>query len=150
MYEAELNYKGVKVNGFGIPTFLIKNKNSFECTIRRLKRHGYITNEEGLWKLTPQGKKLVKEKSIPLKSFDSPFTNQSKRDLILFFDIPEPQKAKRDWLRIQLIKFNYIMIQKSVWVGPSPLPKEFIEYLKEIKIEKCIETYKLAKSQIAK
>ena len=24
------------------------------------------------------------------------------------------------------------MIQRSVWVGPSPLPKDFVEYLREI------------------
>jgi DNA-binding transcriptional regulator PaaX len=150
MYDAELNYKGVKVNGFGIPRFLLKDKNSFDCTVRRLRRQGYITNEEGVWKITSNGKKLVKEKITPLQSFDSPFSNQSKRNLLLIFDIPEPQKVKRDWLRFQLKKFNYKMVQRSVWVGPSPLPREFTNYLKEIKIEKCIKTYKLAKSQNTK
>ncbi len=45
-----------------------------------------------------------------------------------------------------LKKFGYIMIQKSVWVGPSPLPKEFKDYMKEIKLDKCIKTFKLEKS----
>ena len=28
-------------------------------------------------------------------------------------------------------KFHYVMIQKSVWRGPSPLPKEFLDYIKK-------------------
>ena len=36
------------------------------------------------------------------------------------------------------------MIQRSVWVGPSPLPEEFLNYLKQIKLIDCIKTFKLA------
>ena len=42
------------------------------------------------------------------------------------------------------------MIQKSVWVGPSPLPKYFLDYLKEIKIGNNFKTFKLVKSYIKK
>lgn len=62
------------------------------------------------------------------------------------YDIPDLKKKERDWFRRHLIKFNYIMIQRSVWVGPSPLPKEFLNYLKEIKIGNNLKTFKLAKS----
>ena len=37
------------------------------------------------------------------------------------------------------------MIQRSVWVGPSPLPKEFMEYLKSIGLKDTIKTFKLEK-----
>ena len=37
------------------------------------------------------------------------------------------------------------MIQKSVWVGPSPLPQDFIFYLKEVDLENEIKTFKLEK-----
>lgn len=40
------------------------------------------------------------------------------------------------------------MIQRSVWVGPSPLPEEFLNYLKRIGLEKEFKTFKLAKSYI--
>ena len=33
---------------------------------------------------------------------------------------------------------------KSVWVGPSPLPKDFLSYIKEIHLENCIKTFKLS------
>ena len=48
------------------------------------------------------------------------------------FDISESKRAEREWLRWHLKKFNYLMIQKSVWVGPSPIPKEFLDYIKSI------------------
>ena len=37
------------------------------------------------------------------------------------------------------------MIQKSVWVGPSPLPKEFMNYISKIGLKSTIKTFKLAK-----
>ena len=61
------------------------------------------------------------------------------------FDVPEPKKAEREWLRWHLKKFNYIMIQKSVWVGPSPLPKEFLDYIKEIDLKENLKTFKLTR-----
>ena len=64
------------------------------------------------------------------------------------FDVPVEKKAERDWFRWHLKKFGYIMVQHSVWVGPSPLPKEFKEYLEEIKLNKCIKTFKLAKPYV--
>jgi hypothetical protein len=42
------------------------------------------------------------------------------------------------------------MIQKSVWVGPSPLPKEFMDYVKEIGLKDNLKTFKLAKSYLDK
>jgi hypothetical protein len=37
------------------------------------------------------------------------------------------------------------MIQKSVWVGPSPLPKDFLDYVKSIGLLNQLKTLKLAK-----
>jgi CRISPR-associated endonuclease Cas2 len=146
VYEAEFNYKGVRVNGFGIPTAFLASGKSERDTLYRLSREGYIKKDEGGWRITNQGKSKLK-KADYLKSFHSPFSSQSKRNLLLTFDIPESQKVKREWLRMHLKEFNYKMVQRSVWVGPSPLPKEFLDYLKEIKIEKYIKTIKLSKNQ---
>ena len=79
-------------------------------------------------------------------TFTSPFKKDASKNLIVMYDIPHNLKKERDWFRRQLIKFGYVMIQKSVWVGPSPLPKDFLDYLKEIKIGDKFKTMKLAKS----
>ena len=66
------------------------------------------------------------------------------------YDVPYEKKKERDWFRRTLVKFGYIMIQKSVWVGPSPLPEEFIEYVKAINLAKGLKTFTLAKSYTGK
>lgn len=79
----------------------------------------------------------------------SHFKKDAPKNLMVMYDIPHNLKKERDWFRRQLINFSYIMIQKSVWVGPSPLPQEFLDYLTEIKINDNFKTFKLAKSYIS-
>ena len=113
-------YKGIKVNLLGLP---VSNagKNDRVKKVKRKKNFYHI-------------------------SFESPFKGDSPKNLLLVYDVPEEMKNERDWFRRQLKNFGFVMIQKSVWVGPSPLPKEFLDYLKIIKIEDNFKTFKLAKS----
>jgi len=110
----------MRVNAFGIPLFSRDRKSR--------------TKIEG------------RKKVFYNNTFISHFKEDSPKNLIVMYDIPHGMKKERDWFRRQLIKFGYIMIQKSVWVGPSPLPKDFLDYLKEIKIGDNFKTFKLAKS----
>lgn len=146
LWNTELNYKGVVVNIFGIPRFKKYSAKSIRGTIDRLQRNGIIEKELAGIVLSKYGKKYVTKRFDSLRQFDRPENIPSKKDLLLMFDIPTDKKAHREWLRWHLKKFGYIMIQKSVWVGPSPLPKEFKDYMKEIKLDKCIKTFKLEKS----
>jgi len=113
-------YKGVEVNALGIPTFLLGNEKKDRIKINAREKDYYNT------------------------SFFSPFSKTSPKNMIVMYDIPSDKKKERDWFRRQLKKFNYIMIQKSVWVGPSPLPKEFIDYVKKIGLKDNLKTFKLA------
>lgn len=97
-----------------------------------------------------RAKKENRKKSFYHSTFYSPFKESSAKNLIVMYDVPHVQKKERDWFRRHLIKFGYIMIQKSVWVGPSPLPKNFLNYLEEIKIGDKFKTFKLAKSYTGK
>lgn len=115
----KFHYKGIPVNLFGLPDFNdSKNKE--------------------------QKKKILKRKY--LYSFVSDFNKDTPKNLLLIYDIPEGKKKERDWFRRQLKNFGFIMIQRSVWVGPSPLPEEFLNYLKRIGLDKEFKTFKLAKS----
>jgi len=113
-------YKGMRVNAFGMPIFSRGRKS-------RAKGEG---RKRAFFHIT----------------FISPFKKDAPKNLIVMYDIPHNLKKERDWFRRQLINFGYIMIQKSVWVGPSPLPKDFLDYLKEIKIGDNFKTFKLAKA----
>jgi len=113
-------YKGMRVNALGLPVSKNNHKDRIKKSNR--KRKFYYT------------------------AFSSPFVENSPKNLILMYDVTEDKKKERDWFRRQLKNFDYIMIQRSVWVGPSPLPKEFSDYVKEIGLQSYLKTFKLSKA----
>lgn len=143
--NTSLRYKGGRVNLFGIPKFKSYSQNSLSGTLSYLRKTGLVENCESELKVTIKGQKYIKKKMDSLKQFYFSFDKNAPKNLIVMFDIPETKKAEREWLRWHLKKFNYSMIQKSVWVGPSPLPKEFLKYIGNIGIKDGLKTFKLAK-----
>ena len=91
-------------------------------------------------------KKEYRKRKFYYLTFESEFKKDAPKNLIVMYDIPQNKKKERDWFRRQLVNFDYIMIQKSVWVGPSTLPKEFLEYIKVIGLKDKLKTFKLARS----
>lgn len=138
-------YKGMSVNLLGLPVSGYK-KQSFYNAISRLKKQGYLLKEFDRLKLSHAGRKYIEKKIDSLKQFSSCFAIEAPKNLIVMYDIPENKKAEREWLRFHLRKFGYLMIHRSVWVGPSPLPPEFVSYIRHIHLEKNIKVMKLAKS----
>lgn len=137
-------YKGIPVNCFGLPIFKEYNRQSVRNSFSKLNSRNFIKYNGSYVKITQSGEKYIKRRNAFRQTFKSNFKNDQDKNLLVLFDIPEIRKAEREWFRRHLIKFNYIMIQKSVWVGPSPLPKEFMEYVKKIKLQESIKTFKLA------
>ena len=137
------HYKGIPVNCFGLPVFKEYNKQSVKNSLSKLHSKNYIKYYGTSIKITKEGKKYIKRRNAFLKTFNATFDKNQEKNLLVLFDIPEDKKSEREWLRRHLIKFGYIMVQKSVWVGPSPLPKEFINYIKKIKLQGFIKTFKL-------
>jgi DNA-binding transcriptional regulator PaaX len=145
LWNTELNYKGIKVNLFGIPRFKNYSRKTIYTTVDRLKKKGIIEKEIAGIVLSKYGKEYAKRKFDSLKQFDRPKILSKDRNLLVMFDVPVEKKGEREWFRWHLKKFNYIMIQHSVWVGPFPLPDNFKEYLHKIKLDRCIKTFKLEK-----
>lgn len=136
-------YKGVPVNAFFLPALWNFKKESVRNNFYYLNRDGYIEKSNGYFVINKNGKEyLSKNKKQQLKNFES-IENKGPKNLLLLYDIPEDKKNERDWFRHTLIKFSFIMIQRSVWVGPSPLPKEFLDYVKSIGLKDTIKTFKL-------
>ncbi len=113
--------------------------------LSRLKKKKYITFSGSTLRLTKRGKIYWKKRRARLQLFEPILPKGSPRNLLLIFDVPEARKAEREWLRFQLRKFDYKMIQWSAWVGPSPLPDNFRNYIKHIKLQPYIKTFKLAR-----
>jgi len=136
-------YKGVPVNAFFLPAFGNYKKRSIRNTFYSLNKDGYVEKVGGHYVISKIGKDfLSKNTKQHLKNFES-IENSGPKNLLLLYDIPEDKRSERNWFRRTLVKFGFIMIQRSVWVGPSPLPKEFLEYVKHIKLKDSIKTFKL-------
>ncbi len=119
---------------------------------RKIYRYkGVPTNIFGLPILSDRGddqKRIKISRGQYLRSFTSPIdgiNDNLPKNLLVVYDIPHAKKKERDWFRRQLKKLDFIMIQKSVWVGPSPLPANFLTYIKMIGLEKEFKILELMK-----
>ncbi len=113
------SYKGVPVGKYGLP--FLRDSDNDSTTNRNNRRPRYYA------------------------TFHSAFRLNAPKDLIIMYDVPSEKMRERDWFRRQLKNFDYVMIQKSVWVGPSPLPKKFLAYVTSIGLKDQLKTLKLAK-----
>lgn len=109
------------------------SRQNYYQNLYRLSRRGYLELKNDSYALTTKGKlaylnpyRLIRTKP------------ESKKKIIVIFDIPEPKKKIREWLRGQLKWWDFKMIQKSVWVGSGPLPADFKKRLKDLGIEKSV------------
>lgn len=126
-----------------------KFDNTLRVTLSRLKKKGLVNNIKGRWSISEEGKEFLALREKGMRKF-SPIRKTSrdtKKELIIVFDIPEKKRWYRDWLRSELIAFGFEPIQKSVWFGPA-LPKEFIEYLDQVKLLKNIRFFKVSKDDL--
>lgn len=141
-----LKYKGVRVGLFGLPDFKFYKYQTLANRCNILKRKEYIRQSSiGDYYITNKGRIFLERQKNILKKFDTDKEENSPKNLLIVYDIEEQRKREREWFRFHLKKFHFIMIQKSVWVGPSPLPEQFLNYLKEINLRENIKTFKLEK-----
>jgi DNA-binding transcriptional regulator PaaX len=104
---------------------------TFYVTMSRLKKNGVVRNDKRIWSVTKKGLDYLKS----LRSKECKTRKRSEtNNVIISFDIPEKIKSRRNWLRRELVAHGFSMIQKSVWFGRAPLPKEFIEKLNTFKL----------------
>jgi len=144
--KSTIRHAGVRLGFLGLPDFKYYKYQTLANRCSYLKSREYIKEINGTYFITHKGEEFLDKKNKGvLKRFESNKTDKDPKDLLLLYDVPEDKKTHRDWLRRELINFHYIMIQRSVWVGPSPLPKEFTEYLKSIGLKDTIKTFKLEK-----
>ncbi|MBI2631338.1 hypothetical protein HYW73_03985 [Candidatus Nomurabacteria bacterium] len=123
------------------------SEGSLRVTLSRLHKRGLMQSSPSGWSLTTTGKLHSKK----IKSFgyiSSPFKKDSPNAVILSFDIPEPDRILRRWLRNQIKIFGYTMLQQSLWIGPGPLPHSFLKRLEELGVRKNIKTFSIVKKLV--
>ncbi len=108
-------------------------KLSLSTILSRLRKEGLVARDgakkKSSWRITRKGKERLRisvvAESLPKVGYMLPKKDGKVR--IVMFDIPERQRRKRDWLRMQLLACDFEPLQKSVWTGARPLPEELIE-----------------------
>lgn len=102
--------------------------------LSRLKRQGLVersgSTRNTLWQVTAKGKKW--HESQQQKTI-LPKTDGITR--LVIFDIPEYERRKRTAVRTELVGCNFRPLQKSVWIGTSPLTEDFITLLDQLKLK---------------
>ncbi|MDO8664139.1 MAG: hypothetical protein Q7K44_01100 [Candidatus Liptonbacteria bacterium] len=117
-------------------------------TLSRLKRKGYVENKKGIWQITKAGREHLLKKVSFFPPHSRRIVKAEFKNIIISFDIPETHKKKRNWLRIELLCLGFEMLQRSVWLGPAPLPKEFIDSLHKLQILPYIKFFEAKETDI--
>jgi len=105
---------------------------TFVAILSQLKAQGLVKKVprggRQCWRLTQEGHTALAE-----QKHDRTLRADGQKRLVCF-DIPERDRAKRQWLRGELIVCGYRQLQKSVWIGEIPLPQDFIEALDALEL----------------
>ncbi|MFH0890689.1 MAG: hypothetical protein V1856_01515 [Candidatus Liptonbacteria bacterium] len=121
---------------------------AMRVALSRLKKKGWVENKGGVWSITKRGLLRFKTSRSGLPKHSKEAGPQGKGGIIITFDIPEKHKSKRFWLREELIALGFKMLQKSVWLGRLPLPKKFVNDLKEIEIINYMKFFEAKEAEI--
>ena len=122
---------------------------TLKSTLSRLKRKGLVKNEQTKWEITRRGREYVRIKLFnKFPHFRHLQVKNHTREMVVIFDIPEKRRRARDWLRRELGAIGFFAIQKSVWLGPAPLPPAFIRYLNDADILQYLKFFEARKENI--
>jgi len=137
-------YTGPARQGRHILSFSGASDNTLRVTFSRLKKRGLVEGKFGEWKITSEGKRYLNviRRRFNWPAHSSKQSLRKSKNMIVVFDIPEIHKLKREWLRAELVNLGFVMLQKSVWFGPAPLPKKFLEAINQLRLISCLKFFK--------
>lgn len=123
------------------------SKPTFSVILSRLRKEGFVERDssenKAIWRITAKGKGFLRGERP-----EGPKKDGVTR--IITFDIPERESKKRRWIREELLGLGYSCLQKSVWIGYAPLPKNFFEDLDLLTLREHIHIFSInAKGTLA-
>lgn len=127
-----------------------EEKQRFYSLLSKLKSEGFISSKIGKWSITKKGTAKINDSEsknlilkLPSYRYQKEKDNKTK---IVIFDIPEKDKKKRGWLRLVLLNLDYSLLQKSVWIGKTKIPEEFLNDIQSLKLMKHVHIFTVEKS----
>ena len=134
---------------------MYRKRQEFYSLLNCLKRDGLVVrkkeNRGSPWSITGAGrKKLVALKEKREKSPDLPDNVYERKEgssfVVVAFDVPEQERKKRDWLRMNLKALGLDMLQQSVWVGKVRIPEDFVRDLRKSNMISYVHIFSVNKS----
>lgn len=124
-------------------------KHNFNHLVWRNIRTGYIEKvEKGgevYIRLTPQGnQRMVRD--FPLLSLQK--RKWDKKWRIAIFDIEEVNRKLRDNLRSKLKELGFGMLQKSVFISPHDILRDFSEFINYLGLNQAVYVFETSKPTI--
>lgn len=151
----KLKYEFSKIQRNKIQTSLEnETKQKYYKLVYKLKRNGLIQekteNKKKIFAITNKGINKLTEMRLKVNkrppSFYYPKNDVENKFTIVIFDVPETERRKRDWLRSALKNLDLRMIQKSVWIGKTKMPKQFLEDLNKMRMIDFVEIFEISKT----
>jgi len=124
-------------------------RRNFQNLLYKLKKEGLIAESGARLKLTHQGREKVDvlrerlNKNLPQVDYRKEKSDNFK---IVIFDIPENERQKRNWLRSILANLDFVMLQKSVWVGKNKIPEDLLKDLEKFALLPFVEILEISKA----
>ena len=111
--------------------FLDIRKSTFRPAVYKSLKTGEIekivNQGQPFFRITPQGKKHLAGRLFPIYQLSDSGWDGKWR--VVVFDIPESDKATREFLRRKLVSLGFGKLQKSVYISPLDLLTDLKEYL---------------------
>jgi len=132
MWEATRKQRNIHID--------LQSKVAFSTMLSRLTKEGLVERKKGKIKITKIGLEAVNSsRLIPLIPLPD------KKSVLIIFDIPEKISSKREWIREELKRMGFEMIQKSVWKGNVIIPKEFLKDIYNLKLKEYVHIFEVTK-----
>lgn len=129
-----------------------KNKRQkIHSALANLKRRGYLQKQKFEksygFILTPKAQKKIFSLQLKIQKREKFPHNEQ---LMIFFDIPERFKYKREMLRNKLKDLGFDQLQKSIWITSNNVTKDIWSIVKDFDIENGVQMLKVKNIKIDK
>ena len=121
-------------------------RETFASLLSRLQNQGLVVrtgrHHQSFWQLTTRGKIYMNQKNEARK------IESDGIGRLVIFDIPEKERRKRDTIRMELISIGFQQLQKSVWYGEHPLPRDFVTLIDSLSLQPHVHIFSVRQSGI--
>ena len=112
-------------------------RRTLQSAMNRAQKLGYLERSGKILRLTEKGKK-------ELEPFTAKRLDKHAR-LMIIFDVPERESYLRRQLRLIIRQWQFVQVQKSVWVSRYDHKKSLVKLVKELEMEDYVEVYECAR-----